>query len=140
MDSQSDRSLAGWRLLFLVAALYDMVLGAVFFFAYEPLFEWLPMPLPPHVAYIQLSAVFVFVQGLSYLLVAQRPLANLGLVRVGIAYKAGYAGLALYYLATDQIPAMFFAWFGLFDLAFLVAFAWFLYHATRVPGDGTAPA
>jgi hypothetical protein len=125
-------ALARYRLLFLVAAVYDAVLGLAFFFAYEPLFEWLDMPLPPPVSYIQLSAVFVFVQGLSYALVWLDPLGNLGLVRVGIAYKAGYAALAAYYLVTDQIPAMFFAWFGLFDLLFLLAFVWFLRWARRV--------
>lgn len=131
-SSSVGPDLARYRLLFLVAAVYDAALGIAFFFAYEPLFEWLGMPLPPHVSYIQLSAVFVFVQGLSYALVWLDPLRNLGLVRVGVAYKAGYASLAAYYLATDQIPAMFFAWFGLFDLLFLIAFVWFLRWARRV--------
>jgi hypothetical protein len=52
-------------------------------------------------------------------------------VRIGIAYKAGYSALAAYYLMTDQIPAMFFAWFGLFDALFLVGFVWFLRWAGR---------
>lgn len=129
--SSIEAALARYRLLFAVAAVYDMALGLAFFFTYEALFDWLDMPLPPHVSYIQLAAVFVFVQGLSYALVWLDPLANLGLVRVGIAYKAGYSALAAYYLLTDQIPAMFFAWFGLFDLLFLLAFVWFLRWAAR---------
>ena len=129
--SSASVALVRFRLFFLLAAVYDIALGLAFFLLYEPLFEWLGMALPPHVSYIQLSAVFVFVQGLSYALVWVNPLANLGLVRIGIAYKAGYAGLAAYYLLTDQIPAMFFAWFGLFDFAFLVGFVWFLRWAGR---------
>jgi len=120
-----------YRLFFLVAATYDMALGIVFFFLYKPIFEWLPMTLPPHVSYIQLSAIFVFIQGLSYLLVYLDPLTNLGIVKVGVAYKASYAALAAYYLVTDQIPAMFFAWFGLFDFLFLLGFVWFLRWARR---------
>jgi hypothetical protein len=129
--SSATAQLARYRLLFLVAAVYDMALGIAFFFLYQPIFEWLGMTLPPHVSFIQLSAVFVFVQGLSYWLVYLDPLANLGIVKVGIAYKASYAALAAYYLVTDQIPAMFFAWFGLFDFVFFIAFVWFLRWARR---------
>jgi len=131
MTTSEGANLARYRLFFLVAAAYDIALGLAFFFLYQPLFDWLGMALPPHVSYIQLSAVFVFVQGLSYALVWADPLANLGLVRVGVAYKAGYSGLAVYYLLTDQIPAMFFAWFGLFDFLFLLGFLWFLRWAGR---------
>jgi hypothetical protein len=122
-----------YRLFFLVAAIYDMALGVAFFFLYTPLFDSLAMTMPPHVSYIQLPAVFVFVQGLSYAFVWANPLGNLGLVRVGIIYKAGYSALAAWYLVTDQIPAMFFAWFGLFDFGFLLGFVWFLRWAARQP-------
>lgn len=124
-------TLARYRGFFLVAAVYDMALGLAFFFLYDPIFAWLAMTLPPHVSYIQLSAVFVFVQGFGYWIVSTDPLGNLGLVKVGIVYKASYAGLAAYYLVTDQVPAMFFIWFGLFDFLFLIGFAWFLRWAGR---------
>ncbi len=129
----TNAELARFRWLFLVAAVYDMALGVAFFFLYEPIFDWLGMPLPPHVSYIHLPAVFVFVQGLGYLIVWSSPLANLGVVMVGIVYKASYSALAAYYLATDQIPAMFFAWFGLFDFVFLIGFVWFLRWARGRP-------
>lgn len=118
--------LARARWLFVVAALYDMALGAAFFVFHEGLFEWLGMAPPPHISYVHLPAVFVFVQGVSYAIVAADPLAHPGIVWVGIVYKLSYALLAASYLLTDQIPAMFFAWFGLFDFGFLVAFVWYL--------------
>jgi hypothetical protein len=123
--STSSTTLSRYRWFFLLAAVYDMALGLAFFFLWDPVFDWLGMTLPPHVSWIQLPAVFVFVQGLSYLIVARNPLANLGIVVVGIVYKASYAALAAYYLATDQIPAMFFAWFGLFDFLFFIGFVLF---------------
>lgn len=126
MTSSRASALGRWRLFFLVAATYDIVLGMVFFFFGMAMFDWLGMAYPPHASWFQLSAVFVVVQGISYAFVWADPLGNLGLVRVGVLYKAGYAGLAAYYLVTDQIPAMFFAWFGLFDLVFLIGFVWFL--------------
>jgi len=129
--STASADLARYRLFFLLAGIYDLALGVAFFFLYEPIFEWLGMPLPPHVSYIHLPAVFVLVQGLGYLLVWTDPLGNLGVVKVGVVYKASYSALAAYYLLTDQIPAMFFAWFGLFDLGFFIGFVWFLRWARR---------
>ena len=129
--SSASAVLARYRWFFLVAAVYDMALGLAFFFLYQPIFEWLGMTLPPHVSYIHLPAVFVFVQGLSYWIVWANPLDNLGIVKVGIVYKASYTALAAYYLMTDQIPAMFFAWFGLFDFLFFIGFVSFLRWAGR---------
>jgi len=124
-------ALTRFRWLFLLAAVYDIALGVGFIFLYRPIFEWLGMTLPPHVAFIHLPALFIFVQGLSYWIVYRDPLANLGLVKVGVVYKASYSALAAYYLVTDQIPAMFFAWFGLFDFFFFLGFVWFLRWAGR---------
>src|SRR5215203_1257418 len=123
---------SGWRTFFLLAALYDLILGAAFLVASEPILTAIGMTLPPHIAYIQLAAVFVFVQGLGYWLVSRDPLANLGLVRVGIAYKAAYSGLALYYLATGQLPSVFFIPCPVFDLLSLIVFVMFLRAASRV--------
>ena len=87
------RFCAGWRWFFLVAGLYDIALGLAFLRrrGADPRRRsgW---TLPPHIAYIQLAAIFVLVQGLSYLLPWRDPLANVGLVWVGVAYKASYAG------------------------------------------------
>lgn len=131
MTTSAGAELARFRWFFLVAAVYDIALGVAFFFFYEPIFKELGMPLPPHVSYIHLPAIFVLVQGLGYGIVWLDPLGNLGVVKVGIIYKASYSALAAYYLATDQIPAMFFAWFGLFDLLFFIGFVWFLVWARR---------
>jgi hypothetical protein len=134
--SASQATLQRYRWLFLVAAVYDLALGIAFFILGTQIFEWLAMEPVAHISYIHLPAVFVAVQGFSYMLVWQDPLANLGIVKVGIVYKAGYALLAGYYLLTDQIPAMFFAWFGLFDFLFLIGFVMFLRWATRPASRG----
>lgn len=122
---------SGWRTLFLVAALYDFILGAVFVVAGEPILTAIGMALPPHVAYIQLAAIFIMVQGLGYWLVYRDPFANLGLVRVGVAYKATYSGLALYYLVIGQLPSVFFVPWAVVDVLFLISFVIFLRVASR---------
>ncbi len=69
MSTSIDRPVpAAWRWFFLVAAVYDIALGLAFMVAGETILEAVGMDLPPHIAYIQLAAVFILVQGLSYLL------------------------------------------------------------------------
>ncbi|MET1231639.1 MAG: hypothetical protein ABWY52_02165 [Candidatus Limnocylindrales bacterium] len=123
---------SSWRAFFLVAALYDMLLGAVFVVVGDQILGAIGMELPPHVAYIQLAAVFIFVQGFGYLLTYLDPLGNLGIVRVGIAYKAAYAGLAFWYLVIGALPSPFFIPWAIVDLLFLVGFVVFLRTATTV--------
>jgi hypothetical protein len=127
-----------FRALFLVAALYDAVLGAAFFLLYVPIYRMLGADLPPGVAsYLQLSAGFVFVQGIGYWLVYRDLLRNTDLVKVGIVYKLIYSGVVFRYLAVGQLPHASFAWFAVCDLLFIVGFVWFLLFAREAVG---APA
>ena len=134
MSTSADRQMSGWRIFFLVAALYDMILGVAFVVFGEQILGAIDMELPPHIAYIQLAAVFIFVQGFSYLLPFLDPLGNLGIVRVGVVYKVAYAGLALWYLAIGALPSVFFIPWAIIDLGFLVGFVLFL----RAAGSRTA--
>jgi len=115
-----------WKTLFLVAALYDVVLGIGFFFLYPPIFALLNIQEPNNTSYIHLTAAFVFVQGVGYWLVYQDPLANLGIVKLGIIYKAAYTMVALYYLVLGQLLSAIFAWLAIADVLFLIFFWRFL--------------
>ena len=121
----------GWRTFFLVAALYDIILGAVFFVFGEQILDAIGMDLPPHIAYIQVAAVFIFVQGLSYGFVYRDPPNNLGLVQVGVIYKVAYIGLAVYYLVIGDLPSVFFIPWAIVDVLFLIGFGLFLRAASR---------
>jgi len=134
MSSVAHRPVpAGYRWFFLVAAVYDIALGLVFLVAGPQILQSIGMVLPPHIAYIQLAAVFVAVQGFGYWLVYRAPWTNLGLVRMGVAYKASYSGLTLFYLVTSQLPSVFFVPWAVVDFLFLVGFVLFLRLATRRP-------
>jgi hypothetical protein len=124
---------SGYRLFFLVAAVYDIALGVVFFFFYQPIFSALNLELPYNISYIHLMAAFVFTQGVGYWLVYRDPVGNVGIVQLGALYKALYSGLAAYYLVIGQLIHAVFAWFGLFDLLFLIGFLAFLREAGRRP-------
>jgi hypothetical protein len=115
-----------WRTFFLVAAIYDLILGAAFFFLYGPFFEALGIALPNNTSYIHLTAAFVFVQGLGYWFVAQDPDGNRGIVKVGAAYKTAFSGLALYYFLIGELLHPIFGLFGVLDALFLIGFILFL--------------
>lgn len=127
MNPSRDRPVpTAWRTFFLVAGLYDVLLGLAFLLAGETILTAVGMKLPPHIAYIHLAAIFVAVQGLSYLLAYRDAWSNLGVIWVGVAYKASYATLAAYYLATGQLPSIFFIPWAICDVAFMVGFLVFL--------------
>ena len=132
MNRTFDRPVpAAWRWFFLVAAVYDIALGLAFMVAGETILDGIGMELPPHIAYIQLAAVFVTVQGLSYLLPWRDPWANEGVVWVGVAYKASYAALAAWYLVIGTLPSMFFIPWAALDIGFMIGFLLFLREAAR---------
>lgn len=129
-------TMGNWRTFFLVAAIYDIVLGAAFFLLYGPLFSALGIELPNNTSYIHLTAAFVFTQGLGYWFVYQDPPANVGIVKLGIVYKAIFSGLAFYYLAIGELLHPVFLVFGVADLLFLIGFAYFL----RQPSEAATAA
>jgi hypothetical protein len=117
---------SGYRAFFLIAAIYDYVLGIAFFFFYRPIFEALDIALPNNTSYIHITAAFVFVQGIGYWFVYQDPRANVGIVKLGVVYKFVYSALALYYLAIGQLLHSVFLVFGALDVLFLIGFVFFL--------------
>ena len=109
-----------------------MILGAVFFFLFGPIFDLLEVALPNNTSYIHLNAGFVFVQGIGYWFVYRNMLRNVDLVKLGVIYKAIYTLVAVYYLAIGELPDAIFAWFAAFDVLFLLGFVRFLLLAQPV--------
>jgi hypothetical protein len=108
--------------VFALAAAYDIVLGLAFIFLYKPILDVLDIVEPYNASYIHLAAVFVAVQGISYLFVWRNLTGNADLVKAAVLYKASYAGVAIYYLAIDDLLHWVFFLFGMLDLGFMVLF------------------
>jgi hypothetical protein len=123
---EDQRMNTNWKTFFLIAALYDGLLGLAFFFLYNPLFSMFDITLPNNTSYIHLTAAFVFVQGVGYWFVFQDPEGNHGIVKLGIVYKGVFALLAAYYWAIGQLLHPIFALFGILDVLFLIGFVLFL--------------
>ncbi len=126
LEMAGPGTLSFFKTFFLVAALYDVVLGAVFFFFYGPIFDLLNVALPDNTSYLHLTAGFVFVQGIGYWFVYRNMLRNVDLVKLGVIYKGIYSLVAVYYLAIGELPDAVFAWFAVLDVLFLLGFVRFL--------------
>jgi hypothetical protein len=109
-----------YRMLFLTAAVYDIVLGVIFILFYAKAFAILGIAdkLPQFGGYISLIGAFLFVIGVAYWLIYKGELKqNRDLITVGTLYKLAYCLTAFVYAAMGNVPHMVFvALFGVVDL------------------------
>jgi hypothetical protein len=116
-----------WRIFFLLAGCFNVFGGVLGLLDWQrPLLEeGLPAPNYPFFAQLLFVAVIIF--GIGYLMVWRDPLANRGIVVLGLLAKI--AGMAMTWraVALGQLPAEPFAIQPLFaDLPWAIGFALFL--------------
>lgn len=114
-----------YKSLFLVAGLYDFILGLIFFLFYVSIYKYFGITLPNHPEYVQAPALFIAILGIMFFYVYRNMYKNVDMVKIGILSKAAYSGLAFYHYFFTSLPVIFviFAWF---DLAFLILFVFFI--------------
>jgi len=127
MDKKKD---SFFRSLFLIAALYDIILGLLFFFFYRQVYGFFNITLPDYPMYLQMAVAFVLAMGIGYYFVFKNLYRNVDLVKLGIVYKAVYAGLTTYFYFANLAHVVFF-WFAIIDFIFLLLFVWFLSYAKK---------
>ena len=113
--------------LFVVAGLYDFLIGITFLFFGAKLFDAATVPQPNHWGYIQFGSLMLMIFGAMFFAVARDPVANRNLIPFGILLKLSYAGLAGYYWATTGCPTLFKP-FVVIDAVMLILF-WMAYGA-----------
>lgn len=109
--------------LFVIAALYDGVLGIVFLVAGQAVFSWHNVTPPNHFGYVQFPGALLIIFALMFLAVARNPVVNRNLIPYGIMLKISYCGVVFSYWFRTGLPDM---WkpFAVFDLVFLALFVW----------------
>ena len=116
-----------YRALFLFAAIYDMILGIVFTFFANCVFDMLGISaiLPSFLGYVTLIGVFLIVIGVAYFLIYRGDMIkNRDLILVGTLYKFAYCATSFYYFAIGQMPHLvFFSLFGAMDFIMLILMA-----------------
>ena len=132
-----------YRGLFLVAAIYDSVLGIVFTFFGGWAFDLLGIrDKMPGGGYIPLLGAFLFVIGVGYFLIYRGDLdRNWDLIAVGTLYKFAYASIAFVFWAIGEIPhVLFAALFGVADGVLLVLMVECLVYLRAHPQSIGTPA
>lgn len=117
------------RPLFIFAALYDGLLGLIFFLFPLWVFALHGVEPPNHLAYIRFPALLLMIFAAIFFRIASDPKRYQELIPYGIGLKASYCGLAFWYQVTEGIPFMWIPW-AWADLGFMFAFV-FAWKALR---------
>lgn len=124
--------------LFIIAGVYNGLLGAGFLFASDPLLKWFDVTPPNHPGFVQFSAAMLIIFALMFLAISMNPVRNRNLIPYGILLKASYTGLFTFYWLTSGLPDI---WkpFCITDFIFLMLFAWVLVEIwkTRLQKQGS---
>ena len=112
--------------LYIVAAIYDAVLGIAFLFAADAVFEqFMPeIEMPYHPGYIQFPAALLLVFALMYFAIARNPVRNRNLILYGILLKVSYCSIILWHWTSGELQAWIWKPFCIFDIIFLVLFVY----------------
>lgn len=116
--------------LFLIAAVYDFVLGILFFFFYKSILNYFNIPVPEIPAYLQMCAAFVIAIGMGYYFVYKNLYKNIDLVKLGIVYKFAYSFVVIYFYLTG-LDYLIFLILAICDIIFMILFIWFLVYANK---------
>lgn len=106
---------------FVVAGLYDGILGALFLAIPYQLFSMTNIAPPNHIGYIQFPALLLVIFGIMFLNIARDPVANRNLILYGILLKISYCGVVFLNLMQNNIPMMWVI-FAVCDFIFLGLF------------------
>jgi hypothetical protein len=127
------------RILFLIAGLYDGVLGLAFLLFPKQVFELHKVEPPNHDAYVQFPALLLLLFALMFFRIAANPVARRELILYGCGLKVSYCAMVFGYQSKGVIPFMWVPW-AWADLAFLALFlvAWLITWRAAARGDATA--
>lgn len=110
---------------FILAALYDGILGLAFLFFALSIFGMFEVTPPNHLAYVQFPALLLLIFAAMFFRIAADPIGNRHLILYGAALKAAYSGTVFWHQLAGDMPSMWVPW-AWADLVFMVIFlvAW----------------
>ena len=83
--------------LFLVGALYDIILGFGFLLFYKTIYNVLGMNLPPNPAYLSMCAILIGIYGFLLFMIYQNPIESRKMIIYSSLIKFGFVAVVLYY-------------------------------------------
>jgi hypothetical protein len=113
------------KILFMAAAVYDLLLGAASIVAAPQIFRAFQVTPPNHWGYVYFPALLIVIFGIMFLRIAADPIGRIELIHYGMALKAAYCGVVFWFNFIGGVPRLWipFAWA---DLVFFLLFflAW----------------
>ncbi len=122
------------KILFVVAGLYDLILGFVYFFAHERLFTYFDVPPAGHPTYVEFPAILLVLFGVMFLQISSNPVHHRAMIPYGIGLKAAFSGLAFWYEFTVGVSDMWIP-MAVVDLLFLAGFVLAWRSVARMVGE-----
>ena len=121
---------AGYKRLFVFAALYNLILGFIHLVFYSQIAAMIGMPahLSESNVFSQMAILLAMVFGVGYYMVSKDLYGHMGIVHLGILGKLVVFLLFLYHLIVSDLPVPFFL-IGVGDLIFALLFLKFLKFA-----------
>jgi len=131
----------GYKRLFLIGALYNIVLGLIFLVFFSRLMSLFDMPMPPRelAVFHQMGILLAMVYGIGYYMVSRDLYAHKGIVLLGIIGKIIVFLLFLHHLVFSGLHVLIFL-IGVGDLMFALLFCKFLVFARNGAGTGSPQA
>lgn len=111
------------RVLFILAAIYDGLLGLAFLLLPVTLLTELGVEDVPSPGYVVFPSALLVVFALMFAAIARRPVANRNLIPYGIGLKLAYAGVVFWQWSLGEAAPLWIP-FACADAMFAAAFAW----------------
>ena len=107
--------------VFIIAGLYDAILGILFLMIPNKIFEIFQITPPNHIGYVQFPALLLITFGIMFFQIAKDPITYRHLILYGILLKISYCIVVFTHWLMNNIP---FLWvpFAFIDLLFLMLF------------------
>jgi hypothetical protein len=130
---------AGYRTLFFIAALWNLVLGFIFLVFFSQLMNLFGMPTSPQelTAFHQMAILLAMVYGIGYYMVSRELYSHNGIVILGIIGKLAVFFLFLYHVLFSGLHFLIFL-VGVGDLIFSLLFLKFLTFSRRITAAESA--
>jgi len=94
------------KILFVVAGLFDLILGIMYFFAHERLYTYFDMVPAGHPTYVEFPALVLVLFGVVFLQISSNPARYRAIISYGIGLIAASSGLAFWYEFTVGVYDM----------------------------------
>ena len=98
------------KMLYVVAGLYDGILGIAFLFFGGGVFRLFDVTPPNHMGYVQFPALLLLVFAAMFFRIAANPVENRDLILYGCGLKLSYCAVVFWYEITVGIPSMWMPW------------------------------